>query len=75
MKNIKDKIFAILAAAVILIGAGAGAGAGILPIPDSSDIPGIEESKLPPKGSSGNDAPDTGIDPNCDFEEDNQIDE
>lgn len=73
MKNIKDKIFAILAAAVILIGAGAGA--GILPTPDSFDIPGIEESKLPPKGSSGNDAPDTGIDPNCDFEEDNQIDE
>lgn len=54
MKNIKNKVFAILAAAVILIGAGAGAGAGILPIPDASGIPGVKESELPPKGSSGN---------------------
>ena len=54
MKNIKNKVFAILAAAVILIGAGAGAGAGILPTPDASGSPGVKESALPPTGSSRN---------------------
>lgn len=58
MKNIKDKIFAILAAAVILIGTGAGS--GIVSNSDIPDIPGIEDSELPPKDSDGGDASTNG---------------
>lgn len=60
MKNIKEKICAIMAAAVMLIGAGTSAGAGNLPTPKDPDIPGIEEGEIPPKGSNGGEASTNG---------------
>ncbi len=59
MKNIKDKIFAILAAAVILIGTGAGAGSGVLPHPDTPTVPRIEDRDIPTENPADGNAPKT----------------
>ncbi len=75
MKNIKDKIFAILAAAVILIGTGEGAGSGVLPYPDAPTVPGIEEKDIPTENPADGSTPKTEARPNCDLTEDDQFDE
>ena len=68
MKNIKDKIFTVLAVTAILISAGAGS--GIISNPDICDIPGVEQGEIPSENPKGDNSPDTGIDPDCDFDED-----
>ncbi len=77
MKNIKDKIFTIMAAASILIGAGtgAGAGAGVQPNPAIPAVPGVEQGKLLPKNPDDDNTPGSQIDPNCDLNDDFEFDE
>lgn len=75
MKNIKDKIFTIMAAAAMLIGAGTSAGAGIKPNPDIPTAPGVEQTELPPKNPDDDNAPGSEIDPNCNLGDDVQLDE
>ncbi len=75
MKNIKDKIFAILAAAVILIGTGAGAGSDVLPYPNALTVPEIEDRDIPTENPADGSTPKTEARPNCDLTEDDQFDE
>lgn len=75
MKNIKGKIFTIVATAVMLIGAGTSAGSGVLPYPDTTAIPGIGNRIVLPENHDKGNTPEAGINPNCDLNDDFEFDE
>ncbi len=75
MKNIKDKIFTIMAAAAMLISAGTCAGTGVQPNPAIPTVPGVEQGELPPKNPDDDNTPGDQLDPNCNLNDDFELDE